>query len=165
VTVWPHSLAYFNELAGGPQNGYRHLGLAPMDTNLDCGQDLLLLRWWLDAHPEVKGLRAAVICYLPHELLSLPRESPPPAPPLEPERVRVDMDFPRWTQPRVPSGPQPGWYALSVVTLWSPWEEFAYFRELQPVARIGYTINVYHIDLATANRLRRKLGLELLPEP
>ena len=36
-------LAYFNELAGGPRNGYRSL----VDSNLDWGQDLRNLKRWL----------------------------------------------------------------------------------------------------------------------
>lgn len=40
VAVWPHAIAYFNEMAGGPRNGYRYLS----DSNLDWGQDLLFLR-------------------------------------------------------------------------------------------------------------------------
>lgn len=36
LRVQPHALAYFNELAGGPSNGWRRLG----DSNLDWGQDL-----------------------------------------------------------------------------------------------------------------------------
>jgi hypothetical protein len=42
--VAPHYLAYFNELAGGPRNGYKCL----VDSNLDWGQDLKHLRRWLD---------------------------------------------------------------------------------------------------------------------
>jgi 4-amino-4-deoxy-L-arabinose transferase-like glycosyltransferase len=38
--IYPHSLAYFNELAGGPQNGHRHL----LHSNIDWGQDLLMLK-------------------------------------------------------------------------------------------------------------------------
>jgi hypothetical protein len=45
-TVGPHDLAYFNEFAGGPRNGYRSL----VDSNLDWGQDLKGLKSWLDAH-------------------------------------------------------------------------------------------------------------------
>jgi hypothetical protein len=45
-TVAPHYLAYFNELAGGPANGYKEL----VDSNLDWGQDLKNLKPWLDAH-------------------------------------------------------------------------------------------------------------------
>ena len=35
-TIFPHYLAYFNELAGGPLNGWRSLA----DSNIDWGQDL-----------------------------------------------------------------------------------------------------------------------------
>jgi len=41
--VYPHYLAYFNELAGGPRRGY----LSMVDSNLDWGQDLKSLRDWL----------------------------------------------------------------------------------------------------------------------
>lgn len=37
LAVYPHQLAYFNELAGGLENGHRHL----LGSNLDWGQDLL----------------------------------------------------------------------------------------------------------------------------
>lgn len=36
VLIAPHYLAYFNQLAGGPQRAYRHL----VDSSLDWGQDL-----------------------------------------------------------------------------------------------------------------------------
>jgi hypothetical protein len=45
-TVAPHYLAYFNELAGGPANGFAELA----DSNLDWGQDLKNLKLWLVAH-------------------------------------------------------------------------------------------------------------------
>ncbi len=44
--TWPHYLAYFNALAGGPANGWRHL----VDSSLDWGQDLPGLKKWLDQH-------------------------------------------------------------------------------------------------------------------
>lgn len=44
--VAPHYLAYFNEIAGGPDEGYRHL----VDSSLDWGQDLPGLKTWLDEH-------------------------------------------------------------------------------------------------------------------
>ena len=43
--VAPHYLAYFNELAGGPANGFKEL----VDSNLDWGQDLKNLKLWLVA--------------------------------------------------------------------------------------------------------------------
>ena len=50
--IHPHHLAYFNELAGGPSNGYRVL----VDSSLDWGQDLKGLKPYMQAHgiPRVK---------------------------------------------------------------------------------------------------------------
>jgi len=42
--IYPHYLAYFNPLAGGPEHGHRHL----VDSSLDWGQDLPGLKAWLD---------------------------------------------------------------------------------------------------------------------
>jgi 4-amino-4-deoxy-L-arabinose transferase-like glycosyltransferase len=47
IGFWPHYLAYFNFVAGGPTQGYRRL----VDSSLDWGQDLGELKTWLDAHP------------------------------------------------------------------------------------------------------------------
>ena len=55
ITIWqvgeswvirPHYLAYFNAIAGGPANGWKHL----VDSSLDWGQDLPGLAQWLDVH-------------------------------------------------------------------------------------------------------------------
>jgi hypothetical protein len=45
LRIHPHYLAYFNEIAGGPQSGYRLL----VDSNLDWGQDLKGLKAYMDA--------------------------------------------------------------------------------------------------------------------
>ena len=42
--IGPHYLAYFNQAAGGPRNGYHHL----VDSSLDWGQDLPGLKSWMD---------------------------------------------------------------------------------------------------------------------
>jgi hypothetical protein len=52
AVVFPHCLAYFNELAGGPRNGYKSL----VDSNLDWGQDLNYLRRWIDRHQAVEPI-------------------------------------------------------------------------------------------------------------
>lgn len=44
--IYPHYLAYFSPLVGGPENGYRHL----VDSSLDWGQDLPGLADWLQAN-------------------------------------------------------------------------------------------------------------------
>ncbi len=46
--AYPFYLGYFNEVAGGWQNGHRWL----VDSNLDWNQDLLRLRDYQRAHPE-----------------------------------------------------------------------------------------------------------------
>ena len=42
LSVWPRSLTYFNELAGGPEYGDRHL----LGSNLDWGQGVRSLQKW-----------------------------------------------------------------------------------------------------------------------
>ena len=44
LLVWPHYLTYFNEIAGGPKNGYKYV----VDSNYDWGQDLKRLKKWVD---------------------------------------------------------------------------------------------------------------------
>jgi len=43
VSMFPHYLAYFNWIVGGPRNGHKHL----VDSSLDWGQDLPALSKWL----------------------------------------------------------------------------------------------------------------------
>ena len=38
LAAYPHQLAYFNELAGGPENGHRHL----LGSSFDWGQDVFI---------------------------------------------------------------------------------------------------------------------------
>jgi len=45
--IHPHYLAYFNEFIGGPKNGYRYL----IDSNLDWGQDNLLIDAYIEKSP------------------------------------------------------------------------------------------------------------------
>ncbi len=74
--IRPHYLAYFNPLAGGPANGWRHL----VDSSLDWGQDLPGLQRWLareagrepvflayfgTGDPAYEGIRATLLPSLP----------------------------------------------------------------------------------------------------
>lgn len=45
LLIHPHYLAFFNELSGGPEGGYKLL----VDSNVDWGQDVELLRQWIVA--------------------------------------------------------------------------------------------------------------------
>jgi hypothetical protein len=55
LRVHPYHLAYFNEAAGGPAGGYRHL----VDSSLDWGQDLKGLKSYIDRH----GIRRVKLSY------------------------------------------------------------------------------------------------------
>ena len=148
--VFPHSLSYFNELAGGPTGGPAHL----LDANIDWGQDLLNLKRWLDAHPEAKPLRLAYFGFVDPQLAGIEYEVPPPGP------------SPQGMSPLLEAlGPWPGWQAVSVnyVHGYRHYEEpaawFTYYQQFQPVARAGHSILIYHITLEEANAVRKRMGL------
>ncbi len=136
----PHHLAYFNELTGGPIGGRRHL----LDSNLDWGQDLLRLERYL--HEQQLGeIGLAYFGMLP------------------PAEIGIFYHLPPSRRP------EPGWYAVSANfafgrphTIRKPdgtmrsagFGEFGYFHDFEPVARIGYSIDVYHITAEDIARWR-----------
>ena len=154
-TLWhaPHWLSYFNELAGGPLNGPKHL----LDSNIDWGQDLLFLKKWQDNHPESQPLRAALYCSYDPAILGLKLGEAPPSV----ERLRAERQAARAAggaggPENPPSGGgelgspssalTPGWYALSVNMLYDRYGTYAYFRELKPDDYAGYSIYLYHLS-------------------
>lgn len=165
LAVVPHSMSYFNELGGGPTRGHDHL----VDSNIDWGQDLLALKAWLDEHPEARPLGLAYFHFLdPGPYLGVKYTVPPEYYPGE-----------IGGRPAGP-GPHPGYYAISVNLLrgatfnipdgMGGWHyvgdrtAFSYFRRLQPLARAGYSIYIYHITPSEADTLRRELGLSPLAQ-
>ena len=56
LRIWPDYLAFFNEFAGGRDNGYRRL----VDSSLDWGQDLPELKQWLDRN---RGTETVYLSY------------------------------------------------------------------------------------------------------
>jgi hypothetical protein len=57
--IRPNYLAYFNEAAGGPSRGYKHL----VDSSVDWGQDLPALKTWLDGHGAVVDGKPLYLAY------------------------------------------------------------------------------------------------------
>lgn len=139
LSVWPHSLSYFNELAGGPRHGHDHL----IDANIDWGQDFLYLKEWIAVHPEAR----------PMTLLYKGAFDP----------VIAGLSFPRTPGFRPPESgvthrdepiQKPGWHAVSVMHLRQPDHEFDYLREFEPAYFAGYSIYVYYLsneDVARIN--------------
>jgi hypothetical protein len=101
--TWPNYLAYFNPLAGGPQNAYRHL----VDSSLDWGQDLKGLKSWLDGHPQDATNR---------ERLYLAYFGPTPPELYAIQAVRLPSHPDRW-QPAVPRPLTGGTYLISATML------------------------------------------------
>jgi hypothetical protein len=130
----PHYLSYFNEAAGGPDHGWRHL----IDSNIDWGQDLYALRDWLAEHPEAAPLHVAYFGAL------------------DPHQVGIE----RYELPPARGAPPPGWYAVSVNFVAGmpyhvydgagnrmaiPAGAYRYFQAMEPVAKAGYSIFIYHV--------------------
>ena len=143
LSVYPHSLSYFNELAGGPENGYKHLN----NSNIDWGQDLLYLLKWLKEHPEASSIRVAYNNHISSRLIGREFQPPPPDPcfPLSAEANKQIV------------GPQPGYFAVDVNSLTSG--PYRYFQHFQPIAKAGYSIFIYYISEKDAHRLRTEMGL------
>ncbi|MBL7183318.1 MAG: hypothetical protein ISS50_02585, partial [Anaerolineae bacterium] len=137
IRIYPDYLAYFNELVGGPDNGWRYL----VDSNLDWGQDLkglkryieragieeVYLSWFGSTYPDAYGYD------IPHRLL--------PSFIYHPGQVAG--------VPFNPLRPAPGVYAISATNLqgvyFSDHDLFAWFRERQPLSKIGYSIFIYEV--------------------
>jgi hypothetical protein len=130
LRVAPHYTSYFNELSGGPVNGYRYL----IDSNIDWGQDLPSLKKYMAEH----GIENIQLAYFGHGL---------------PEIYGI-----RYEPLTLP--PKPGYVAISVSLLQghpylltytvppqiAEFDRFQSLRRLQPVARAGYSILIYRVD-------------------
>jgi 4-amino-4-deoxy-L-arabinose transferase-like glycosyltransferase len=162
LLIYPHTMSYFNELAGGPENGAAHL----VDSNIDWGQDLLYLKDWLEQHPECRPLHLAYFGLVDPRILGINFTLPPPGPTAFHSTDDLIED---------PMGPMPGWHAASVNFVYgleynapdgqggvhhNNLRTFEYFQSFTPVARAGYSILIYHITLDEANAVRHRLGLE-----
>jgi 4-amino-4-deoxy-L-arabinose transferase-like glycosyltransferase len=136
LRLHPHYLAYFNELAGGPSQGWRYL----VDSNLDWGQDLPGLKAWMDAH----GVARLKLSYFGSA---------------DPAYYGIDADYlPGYMAPRparVTREVRPGdVVAVSATNLQGVYLDeadrplMARFRAEKPLARIGYSIFIYRADFS-----------------
>lgn len=127
--VFPHSMSYFNEIAGGPNRGHGVL----LDSNLDWGQDLLYLKEWASKHPEARPLHTD--CYghwvLPEVMGIGPTAN---------AELNVNVNL---NGTERPPSLQPGWHAISVHRMH---KTYPYLTGKEPFARINYSILVFRID-------------------
>jgi hypothetical protein len=140
LSIYPNYLAYFNEIAGGPGNGPHHL----TDSNIDWGQDLILLKKYMDEHhmdsvhliyfgngnPRYYGVRCKFFV--------------PPAFWTKHALSQVPMSDLSGT-----TGIKAGDYvAISVTLLEETWpsplpDVLERFRADTPIAKVGYSIYIY----------------------
>jgi len=129
VSAWPSFLAYFNGIAGGPDNGYKFV----VDSNLDWGQDVLRLSQFIEKN-NIKEIKMDYFSGAPAEYYI--------------KNAKIES-FNREV-------PQKGWLAISATILMGAcqgdkipcsYNERAYtwLDSYKPVAKIGYSIFVYDI--------------------
>jgi tetratricopeptide (TPR) repeat protein len=145
--AFPHYLAYFNEFIGGPRYGHKIL----LDSNLDWGQDLKELRNWMDR---------AGVATIQYSYFGFPSAAAP-------RYYGIDALFlpGSWVHPHDvfrDRYPRPAYLAISVNQLHGLYFEggdkelVRSLREVEPVARVGYSIWVYRMD-AVIEELRRRV--------
>jgi 4-amino-4-deoxy-L-arabinose transferase-like glycosyltransferase len=121
IFIYPHHLSFFNEFAGGPNNGYKYLA----DSNIDWGQDLISLKRYL--------LKNEIdFVYLSHFGL------------VEPEVYGIKYK-------PLPPYPIKGTIAISVnhllgISAWKKTgESFSWLRAFEPDDHAGYSILIYKL--------------------
>ena len=130
----PHPLTFFNEIAGGPSHGYRYL----VDSNLDWGQNLWDLRTWMERN-DVDEINYAHYSPARLDVYGIQATLLPPDPRAGP--------FTPWT-------PAPGIYAIGATVLQGAYapdlNTYAWFRDREPIARLGNALFIYRIEPETA---------------
>jgi hypothetical protein len=130
LAVFPHSLSYFNEAAGSPVSGHRYL----LGSNLEWGQDILLLKKWIDNHPECQHIFVAQSSYFDIRTAGISSEEIP-------DEIVTS-----------------GWYAVGVNHLYKKSGQYQYFLKHQPIAIIGYSIYIYYITPDEINKLQKQIN-------
>lgn len=129
ISIFPNPLTFFNELAGGPKNGFRYL----VDSNLDWGQSLVELRSYI-ARNRLGRINLSATGYVNPAVYGIVYDPLPPMP--NPQAV-IHFD------------PKPGRYYIGAhnLQIGSPIDHdvFGWFRERQPDEWIANAILVYDV--------------------
>lgn len=130
IIAFPSYLSYYNELAGGTDNGYRYA----VDSNYDWGQDLRRLKNFI----EENNIEKISVDYFGGG-------SP---------RYYLGDRFEPWWSGR---GPASGWFAISISTqmgafgklvhgfVRKPEDSYEWLKQYQPVAKAGKSIFIYKL--------------------
>ena len=135
LSIYPHYLAYFNELVGGPDNGWRYL----VDANIDWGQDLKGLKRWMERNG-VERIKLGYYGEAHPAYYDIDFEPLPSAPDRWEHPLYHDLYY---------ADPAPGLYAISANliqgrNLADP-ETYTWFRARDPIDKVGYSIFIYDV--------------------
>jgi hypothetical protein len=130
LCLFPNEITYFNQLVGGPEQGYRYL----VDYTQDWGQSFKQLQTWVADHPGPEP-GVAYYTHIHPGYYGMVFRPIPPAPEAEPLSS--------------PLHPSPGRYAIGVTPLQGvvgpDRMELEWFRHKQPTAKVGEALFVYDV--------------------
>ena len=142
---------------GGPAQGHQYL----FEANIDWGQDLYFVKDWIKRHPEARPVTLSWYEIFDPGVAGL---NLPPTPVPTSSHLSEASGGPVEGQSATQGASVfEGWHLVSVHNLQSADQRFTYLRELEPVDRIGYSVMVYHLDAAQAERARTRIGTPLVP--
>lgn len=125
--IYPYYIAYFNEFAGGPANGYKYV----VDSNLDWGQDLRRLKKFVENPPSGGNIDHIKVDYFGGGDVKYYLG----------DKVEI------W---HADNGETTGWLAVSATFMQTsrayPWASYAWLDKYTPVKKIGWSIFVYNIE-------------------
>lgn len=154
LSAHPFYLSYFNEVAGGPRNGYKHL----IDSNLDWGQGLLELQRWRVQHAPEQDIQLAYFGAV------------------MPEIYGVEYSLPGTLSPSRLGPPRPGLHVVSANYVAGasfpplepgggrshfPKHGYSFYQLLQPVTTIADCLFVYSVTPGDLEMLRAKAAERL----
>ena len=120
LLIYPHYLAYFNEIAGGPNNGPKYL----TDSNIDWGQDVKKLKKYIDEN----NIEYVCLSYFGQAKL---------------EYYGIDYHYLPNNQNFQGINQLDCVVAISVTSLLSKEREYDWLLQYEPDEKIGYSIYVY----------------------
>jgi len=120
LLIYPHYLAYFNEIAGGPDNGPKYL----TDSNIDWGQDVKKLKKYIDEN----NIEYICLSYFGQAKL---------------EYYGIDYRYLPDNQNFQGIDQLNCVVAISVTSLLSKEREYDWLLQYEPDEKIGYSIYVY----------------------
>jgi len=133
IKIYPHFLAYFNEIVGGPDKSY----IYTVDSNLDWGQDLKRLKKWVD---ENKIEKIYVEYFGGSDAKYYLKEKFSPW-----QGNLLEEDFPKGNYLAVSATFLQRGRGFPVPGFDQSWGYYFWLNKYKPVAKIGYSIFVYYI--------------------